>query len=192
MRLLVLLVAASLSVSLAACGDDGPTTVEGPGYRAELPDGWKDAGSGGLTGAAVEGATGTALQSVWVREHRDGDFQANVNVAFEDVPPGSDPLQLARDSLRTLTAGDVPPSLEGALNVTPLTQPTETTLGGDPAATFDYRNDTTSGELHQRAVIAVHRRRAAVVTSTALASAFTDREPEFQSILNSWEWASGD
>jgi hypothetical protein len=192
MRPSAILIALFLAVSLAACGGEGPQAVEGPGYRAELPAGWKDAGTGGLTGDAVEGATGTALQSVWLRKEHDDNFQANVNVSFEDVPPGSNPLELAQASLRGLAGGAVPDSLEGALNVTPLTQPTETTLGGEPAAMFDYRNDTTSGQLHQRTIIAVHRRRAAVVTETALATAFEDRESEFQEILNSWEWVSED
>jgi hypothetical protein len=184
------LIAAVLSVLLVACDDEvkgGP--VDGPGYTAELPDGWKDAGTGGSVGETIEDETSADVKSVWIRDHRDSGFQANVNVTFEDVPAGSDPVAVATQSLRGLGGSGVPAGLDRAINVTPLTKPAATTLGDEPAAMFDYLNEIPAAKVHQRTVVAIRGLRAVFVTASALDSAFDEREPELQQILDSWEWA---
>jgi hypothetical protein len=178
------------SLALAACdesSDGGP--VEGRGYGAELPSGWEDGGTGGLVGDEVEEQTGAEVESVWIRHDRDDGFRANIGVTFEDVAPGSSALRLAQQSLRELSRGvGVPEGLDDLVNVTPLTDVTETTLGGEPAATFDYRNEVEQGELRQRSIIVVRGSRAVIVTASARDEAFDDREPEFEEILGSWNW----
>jgi hypothetical protein len=184
------LIAAVLSALLVACDDEvkgGP--VEGPGYTAELPDGWKDAGTGGSVGETIEDETTADVKNVWIRDDRDDGFQANMNVTFEDVPAGTDPLAAATQSLQGLTGSGVPEGLDRAINATPLTRPAATTLGGEPAASFDYLNEIPTAKVHQRTLIAIQGSRAVIVTSSALDSAFDEREPEFQQILDSWEWA---
>jgi hypothetical protein len=184
----IALAAALLSLLVAACDEAEGGPVEGPGYRAELPDGWEDAGTGGSAGETVEDATGAEVKSVWVRSDPDGSFKANINVTFEDVPAGLDPLELARQSRQELAGAGIPDELDEALNVSALTEPTETTLGGEPAATFDYLNEITLGTLQQRSVIAVRGSRAVIVTASAKEDAFEERQPEFDEIFESWEW----
>ena len=189
MRRLVL-IPVVLSLALGACDDEpdgGP--VEGRGYSAVLPSGWEDGGTGGQLGETVEEQTGAEVESVWIRHDRDDGFRANIGVTFEDVPPGSTALALARQSRSELSAGaGVPDGLDDLVNVTPLTEVVETTLGGEPAASFDYLNEVEQGKLRQRAIIAVRGSRAVIVTATAREEAFEDREPEFEEILDSWKW----
>jgi hypothetical protein len=186
----VTIAALTACMALVACDespDGGP--VEGRGYGAELPSGWEDGGTGGLVGEEVEEQTGAEVESVWIRHDRDDGFRANIGVTFEDVAPGSTALQLARQSLRELSRDvGVPEGLNDLVNVTPLTDVVETTLGGEPAATFDYLNEVEQGELRQRSIIVVRGSRAVIVTATARDEVFDEREPEFEEILGSWKW----
>lgn len=179
-----------LALTASGCGGDDDSAggpVEGPGYEAELPDGWSDEGEGGLIGAGVEVSTGASVESVWASEGEVDDVRPNVNVTSDEVPAGTTAEAVAHESLQALVSGEFggDPGFSG----TQIRPVTSTTLGGDPAAQFEITSQAAGVEAQQRFVIAVRGKKSYAVTQTAAASAFAEVEPEFAEILGSWRWA---
>jgi hypothetical protein len=190
-----LAVAALACVLAGGCGGEAPGgPVEGPGYAAELPEGWEDAGDGGIALAGVESATGSEIESVWLWKDREDGFRPNVNVAIDRVAAGTSAEEVGRGALDVLLdpAAIDSAGLEDAVDVELIEDVAPATLGGSPAVGYEFLNDAGAAELRQRGVIAVRGRRAYAVTFTATTGAFEAREPDFESVLASWRWAPGE
>ena len=176
-----------LALGASACGDgDDGGPVEGPGYSAELPDGWSDEGEGGLIGVAIQQSTGASMDSVWTREDELDDARANVNVATDDVPAGVSAEKVTQEALQALVSGEFggDPGFSG----TEISSVEPATLGGEPAGQFEIVSQTAAIKARQRFVVAVRGTTSYAVTLTAAASAFDELEPEFEQILAFWRW----
>jgi hypothetical protein len=189
LRLAAAAVASALAVAASACGggpEGGP--VEGPGYETVLPSGWEETGD--LEQAAISSQIRVDLESAWVRDEPVEGFRANANVVGDTVSPGTDVVQFAREQRDELldSASIEAQGLDRAVRATPLGEVERTTLGGDPAAIFEIRNLSAVGKLRQREVVAIRGDRAHLITMTAPSSAFEQLEPEFEEILDSWQW----
>ena len=177
-----------LALGGSGCGDDeadgGP--VEGPGYSAELPNGWSDEGEGGLIGVVIQQSSGASIESVWAREDEVDDVRANVNVTADDVTAGVTAEKVAQDALQALVSGEFggDPGFSG----TEISGVEPATLGGEPAAQFEIISQTAATRAHQRFIVAVRGTKSYAVTLTAAASAFAELTPEFEEILASWRW----
>ncbi len=173
----------------ASCGGPEGGPVEGPGYGAELPDGWEEGGE--LEAAALASALEVDVESIWIRDERIEGFRANVNVVGEPVSDDRTAIEYARETREQLLDAGVIESanLDRAISATPIGGIRPSTLGGGDAAEFEIRNlSEVAGKLRQRTVVVVHAGRVHVVTASAPSAAFAEVEPEFDEILESWRW----
>lgn len=173
---------------LIGCGSDGGP-VEGPTYKADLPSGWEE-GSTAALGLGLENKIpGVDLEVAWVRQDKVDGIAANVNVLSGKRPAAE--LEAVARAQRNATGSQQAAEdagLGGALNVTELGDLEKTTLGGDPAFSFEFTNAPQQGTLRQRAIIAYHGDRGYNVTLTAAESDYEDRQDDFNAILASFEW----
>jgi hypothetical protein len=190
----------ALAVALAllaapGCGEEEATggVARGDGYRVVLPEGWESQAPDSLGRVAIEARVGERIDSIWVRSERLDGFQPNANVLT-----GSASTQglraLAAATRRGLRDAAVIESrgLEDEVNVTLLGGLRRTSLGGEPAYEFDFRNETGTfaGELRQRQLVGLNGGSVYIITLSARAESFTEVEPEFERILESWSWRS--
>ncbi len=151
--------------------DQGGRTVEGTGYAVTLPGGWAD-GTEASTGGAVN------FDLVLVRPPEDG-FATNVNIIRVESPRAPDV-----DDLRRAYRGEL-----DAVGAQDIGDARDTTLDGEDAITYEYRQTGPQGQaVRGRQIAAVRDGAVHTITLTALADGFAAAEAGFEEIIGSWSW----
>jgi len=176
-KLTAALVALALLTPACGGGDEGggggdAREAEGSLYTVSLPEGWRDS-----TDDDAADEVPIKFDRLFTSDRVEG-FTVNVNVIREPKPDA--------DIEEIVAAGQK--QLEGGFGATDLSPPDKRELGGDAAFSYTYTLEQGERTLRGEQVAAVHEDRLFTVTLTAPEQAFEDQEPEFQEILDSWEW----
>ena len=165
-----------LALLIPACGGgdggEGGPRAEGSAYTVSLPEGWRDSSD---DEAADE--VPVKFDRLFTGD-RVEDFTVNVNVIREPKPDA--------DIEEIVAAGQK--QIEGDFGATDLSPPDKRELGEDSAFSYTYTLEQGGMTLRGEQVAAVHEERLYTVTLTTPAEAFEEQQPEFQEILDSWEW----
>lgn len=194
--------AAVCVLAIAGCGGDDdegseePAAEGGPvsaaSFDAEIPSGWsegEDAALEAATNTATLGAASTLgvdaeelnieAQAVWLDEESEGDFQTNINVLAEDIPPELGEDDYVAASLATVNAL---PGIEDFEELDP------TEVDGDAAEQIAYTAAPSGAALRFRSIALVHEGRGYNITLTAAEDAFDDASAELDDVVASWQW----
>jgi hypothetical protein len=187
-RLLTLIACAGLL--LAGCGSEETETVEGQGYRFELPDGSPLPER--LFSDVELNFIGFSPDTVVTGKRTEG-FSTNLNVIRQgSIDPKVSARQVAEAGIKVLRnprlLGREASEALGSAGARDVSALDNTTLDGEDAVRYSYTASRGGQLLRLRQVIAVRDGAAYTITFTALRDRFAEEASDLEPILSSWRW----
>lgn len=181
LRLVLPVLAAVVLLVASGCG--GAEGIEGTGYSYETPEGWAK--------ASEEQAEVFPLADSIVldEEGEDEDFVTNINViASGPAGPDVDLEAEAQASIEALQSQPETFGLPAGTEVTVTAEPSEATLDGADAVTYDFETDVGSQVLLQRQLLAVSPDGGGYSITASSESDLEGRDAALDEVLASWAW----